>query len=98
MAGNKTLTDNLKLIRLQNIIAKFTLDYIVELEQITLDFLESVDYKLIDVDSFVYFDLEMILAEIKGEARQLIKSQSSWSSDIDVKVLNKILEIEYEKL
>jgi len=92
------LTDDLKLENLKNKIADLTLTYLIDVEQITLDFLESAEYKLDKVNQDSLFDTELTLNEIKGEARKLIKSQSSWESDVDVKILNKILQIEYKDL
>jgi len=92
------LTDDLKLENLKNKIADLTLTYLIDVEQITLDFLESAEYKLDKVHQDSLFDTELKLNEIKGDARKLIKSQTSWESDVDVKILNKILQIEYKDL
>jgi len=92
------LTDDLKLENLKNKIADLTLTYLIDVEQITLDFLESAEYKLDKVNQDSLFDTELTLNEIKGDARKFIKSQTSWESDVDVKILNKILQIEYKDL
>jgi len=44
------------------------------------------------------FDTELVLNEIKGEARQIIKSQTTWETDRDLKILNKVLHIDYNRL
>jgi len=89
------LTDDLKQQKFEDTISRLFLKYHPSIEQITLDFLESVDYKLENKDKSV-FDFELILIEIKAEAKKLINF--NFDGKDDLVLLNEILKIEYKDL
>lgn len=89
------LTDDLKQEKFERIIANLFMKFHTRVEQITLDFLESVDYKLQNKEKSV-FDFELILSEIKAEAKKLVKF--NFDSKDDVELLHEILKIEYSEL
>lgn len=67
----------------------------LNMEQIVLDFFEEIDYEIKDLQSGkCTFDLELVLAEIKGKARNLKKNLDQEQC----KILDKVIAIEYLKL
>ena len=89
------LTDDLKQQKFEDIIGRLFLIYHTRIEQITLDFLESIDYKLENKHKSV-FDFELILTEIQAEAKKLLSFNFDSRDDVDL--LKKILKIKYSEL
>lgn len=89
------LTDDVKQERFENIIANLFMKYHTIIEQITLDFLESIDYKIENKHTSI-FDFELILQEIQAEAKKLIKH--NFDDIHDAKLLQEIIDISYSQL
>lgn len=89
--------DDLKISTLRDVLAQLTLDNLLDLEQITLDLLEHFEEELEKLagNPDVFFDLELTLEEMKGKCRRLSKATKS---EVDLKVLNYILKIDYNYL
>lgn len=90
------LTEDLKRERLQEIIAGLFFKYHMDVEQISLDFLETVEDAIANSQYDPIFDLELTLEEIKGGARKL--SKHKFESDQDIKLVKEIINIDYSEL